>query len=70
MKIYELVQDTVGELHKKACEPFDLIPDEVAVLFWWFCFLASKEFFSLPLWPSLSGVHLGLLWSNKAYIDG
>ncbi|XP_062181990.1 ubiquitin carboxyl-terminal hydrolase 5-like isoform X2 [Phragmites australis] len=24
-------KDTVGELHKKACEPFDLIPDEVCI---------------------------------------
>lgn len=26
------MQDTVGELHKKACEVFDLIPDEVDIL--------------------------------------
>jgi len=44
-------KDTVGQLHKKACEAFDLIPDEL-------------------LWRSLSGMHLGLLWTNKAYIDG
>jgi len=25
------LQDTVVQLHKKACEAFDLIPDEVAV---------------------------------------
>ncbi|KAL6593371.1 hypothetical protein ACP70R_049026 [Stipagrostis hirtigluma subsp. patula] len=31
MKIYELMQDTVGELHKKACEAFDLLPDEVCI---------------------------------------
>lgn len=25
-----LLQDTVGELHKRACEAFELVPDEVA----------------------------------------
>jgi hypothetical protein len=27
------VQDTVDELHKKACDVFDLVPDEVAVVY-------------------------------------
>lgn len=27
------MQDTVGQLHKRACDAFDLIPDEVAVYF-------------------------------------
>jgi len=31
--IMNLFQDTVGQLHKRACKVFDLVPDEVAVYF-------------------------------------
>jgi len=31
--IMNLFQDTVGQLHKRACKVFNLVPDEVAVYF-------------------------------------
>jgi hypothetical protein len=39
------LQDTVGQLHKKACEAFDLIPDEVAVSFDVYVSLAARNYF-------------------------
>jgi ubiquitin carboxyl-terminal hydrolase 4/11/15 len=41
-----LFQDTVGQLHKRACKVFDLVPDEVAVYFdVYIFFFTCKDFF-------------------------
>jgi hypothetical protein len=65
------VQDTVGELHKKACEVFDLIPDEVDILLG--ClqyYVPPSKFEVFMVMLLLAGLHLGLLWPNKTFFDG
>jgi len=45
--IMNLFQDTVGQLHKRACKVFNLVPDEVAVYFilmFTFFFLLARIF--------------------------
>lgn len=64
-----LFQDTVGQLHKRACKVFDLVPDEVAVYFDVYIFFYLQGFFH-SYCGHHAGMHLGLLWSNKAFIDG
>jgi hypothetical protein len=58
----------VGQLHKRACDAFDLIPDEVSVYFDDYVSFGCMEF--VHSYRVNAGMHLGLLWSNKAYIDG